>query len=96
LELWESDQNKKLKVSSGCLWEVALGKTRNSLACNPICHFFFFFFFGGTGVWTQGLHLELLHQPLFCDCFSRDRASRTISLGLALNHDPPDLCLLCS
>jgi hypothetical protein len=25
----------------------------------------FFFFFCGTGVWTQGLHLEPLHQPFF-------------------------------
>jgi hypothetical protein len=24
---------------------------------------FFFFFFCGAGVWTQGLHLEPLHQP---------------------------------
>jgi hypothetical protein len=25
----------------------------------------FFFFGGGTGALTQGLHLELLHQPIF-------------------------------
>jgi hypothetical protein len=31
--------------------------------------FFFFFFFCSTAVWTQGLHLELLHQPFFCDGF---------------------------
>jgi hypothetical protein len=29
--------------------------------------FLFFFFFSGIGVWTQGLHLEALHQPFFCD-----------------------------
>jgi hypothetical protein len=29
----------------------------------------FFFFFGGTGAWTQGLHLEPLHQPYFCERF---------------------------
>jgi hypothetical protein len=28
--------------------------------------------------------------------FFRDRVSRTILPGLALNHDPPDLCLLSS
>jgi hypothetical protein len=28
------------------------------------------FFFCGTRAWTQGLHLEPLHQPFFCDgCF---------------------------
>jgi hypothetical protein len=27
----------------------------------------FFFFFCGTGTWTQGLHLETLHQPYFWD-----------------------------
>jgi hypothetical protein len=27
--------------------------------------FFFSFFFCGTGVWTQGLYLEPLHQPFF-------------------------------
>jgi hypothetical protein len=26
---------------------------------------FFFFFFCGTGAWTQGLHLQPLHQPFF-------------------------------
>jgi hypothetical protein len=26
---------------------------------------FLFLFFCGTGVWTQGLHLEPLHQPFF-------------------------------
>jgi hypothetical protein len=26
-----------------------------------------FFFFCGTGAWTQDLHLELLHQPYFCE-----------------------------
>jgi hypothetical protein len=54
-------------------------------------------FFGGTGVWTQGLYLEPLHQPflLWWDCF-QDRVSQTICLGLALNHDPPNLYLLSS
>jgi hypothetical protein len=29
------------------------------------CFFFFLFFFGSTQAWTQGLHIELLHQPFF-------------------------------
>jgi hypothetical protein len=29
---------------------------------DPDSHFFIFF---STGVWTQGLHLESLHQPFF-------------------------------
>jgi hypothetical protein len=28
-----------------------------------------FFFFCSTRVWTQGLHLEPLHQPYFCEGF---------------------------
>jgi hypothetical protein len=32
----------------------------------------------------------------FCDGFCGDRVSWTICQGLALNHDPPDLCLLNS
>jgi hypothetical protein len=47
--------------------------------------FFFLFFFCGTGVWTQGLHLEPLHQPflwfvLFC-LFFQDRVFWTICPG---------------
>jgi hypothetical protein len=30
-----------------------------------------FFFFGSTGVWNQGLHVDPLYQPFFCDCFFR-------------------------
>jgi hypothetical protein len=29
----------------------------------------FFFFFLSTGAWTQGIHLEPLHQPFFCEGF---------------------------
>jgi hypothetical protein len=29
----------------------------------------FFSFFGGTGAWTQGLHIKPLHQPYFCEGF---------------------------
>jgi hypothetical protein len=52
-------------------------------------------FFWGTGAWTQGFHLEPLHQTLFLSVFSI-WVSWTICLRLALNHDPPDLCLLSS
>jgi hypothetical protein len=38
----------------------------------------FFSFFGGTGDWTQGLHLELLHQPYFYESFFEIRSCRTI------------------
>jgi hypothetical protein len=31
--------------------------------------FCFVLFLCGTGVWTQGLHLESYHQPFFCDFF---------------------------
>jgi hypothetical protein len=30
---------------------------------------FLVLFFCGTGVWTQGLHFEPLHQPYFCEGF---------------------------
>jgi hypothetical protein len=41
-----------------------------------------FIYFDNTGVWTQGLHLELLHQPYFFfnGCFW-DRVSQTICPG---------------
>jgi hypothetical protein len=41
----------------------------------------FLHFFCGTGAWTQGLHLEPLHQPYFCERFFRDKVLRTICLG---------------
>jgi hypothetical protein len=40
-----------------------------------------FFFFCGTRVWTQGLHLEQLHQPFFCAGFFQGRVSQTICPG---------------
>jgi hypothetical protein len=47
---------------------------------DKILNFFFFFFFWCAGVWTQGLHLEPLHQPFFCDGIFQDRVSWTICL----------------
>jgi hypothetical protein len=42
------------------------------------------------------LPLEPLHQPFFLMDFFEIGSLGTICLGLALNCDPPDLCLLCS
>jgi hypothetical protein len=42
---------------------------------------FCFVLFCCTGVWTQGLHLEPLHQPFFVMDFFWDRVSWTICLG---------------
>jgi hypothetical protein len=41
----------------------------------------FFFFFCSAGAWIQGLHLDPLHQPYFCDGLFWDRVSRAICLG---------------
>jgi hypothetical protein len=41
----------------------------------------FFFSFCCTRAWIQGLHLEPLHQPLFCDGFFWDTVSWTICPG---------------
>jgi hypothetical protein len=46
--------------------------------------------FSSTGTWTQGLHLQPLHQPFFVMVFFRDQVC------LALNCYPPDFCLLSS
>jgi hypothetical protein len=40
-----------------------------------------FCFVLGTGTWTQGLHLEPLHQSFFVMGFFQDRVSRTIFPG---------------
>jgi hypothetical protein len=40
-------------------------------------------------------HLCNFASP-FCVEYFQDSVSRTICLGLALNHDPPDLYLLSS
>jgi hypothetical protein len=39
------------------------------------------FFFCSTGAWTQGLHLEPLHQPIFCEGFLEIGSWGTICLG---------------
>jgi hypothetical protein len=61
--------------------------------------FFFFFFFWWHWCLNSGPH-NLLGRCLYWWSHSTklfwDRVSRTICLGLALNYDPPDLCLLSS
>jgi hypothetical protein len=54
------------------------------------------FFFLGTGAWTQGLHLEPLHQTFFIKGFFWDRVSWNYLPGLASDHDPSNLCFLSS
>jgi hypothetical protein len=39
----------------------------------------FLFCFYGIGVWTQGLHLEPLHQPFFVLGFSRQGLANYLS-----------------
>jgi hypothetical protein len=52
----------------------------------------FFGFFCSTRVWTQGLHLEPLHQPFFGMTFFKIGSWQLFPR--ASNSDPPDLCLL--
>jgi hypothetical protein len=54
-----------------------------------------FFFFCCTGVWTQGVHLEPLHQP-FCNELLLRQGLTNCLPTLALTHESPDLCLLSS
>jgi hypothetical protein len=60
---------------------------------NILCISFTFFFH--TEVRTQGLHLELLHQPFFVMGFF-EIGSLELFAQLSSNQDPPDLCLLSS
>jgi hypothetical protein len=48
------------------------------------------FFFFGTGVWTQDLHLEPLHQPFFVMGFFKTGLVNYLP-WLASNCDTPDL-----
>jgi hypothetical protein len=54
-----------------------------------------FLFFDSTRAWTQGLHLEPLHQPFLCYVFSKHGLMNYLPT-IASNQDPPDLCLLSS
>jgi hypothetical protein len=58
-----------------------------------------FSFFAALGfelkVWTQGLHLEPLHQPSFCEGFFKiGSCGRNYVPELASSRGPPDLGLL--
>jgi hypothetical protein len=53
-----------LSQVSSCLWFSAVWKLYMRLDVD-----IFIYLFWGTGAWTQGLHLEPLHQPYFCEGF---------------------------
>jgi hypothetical protein len=53
---------------------------------------FFFFCVWGTGVWTQGPHLELLCQHFTVKGFSKQGLVNYLP-GLVSNHDPWSLSL---
>jgi hypothetical protein len=55
--------------------------------------FFFFLWYWGS---NSGPSPWATPPALFCEGFYSDRVSRIICLGLALNHDSPDLCFLSS
>jgi hypothetical protein len=76
-----------------------------SHSTNPFVLGSFFFLRGsaGTLVWQlRASHLPMqasYHLSLsttICIGYFQNRVSQTICRGLALNHDPPDLCLLSS
>jgi hypothetical protein len=46
-----------------------------------LCCFSFFLFFGSTEAWTEGLHLESLHQPYFCEGFFKIESHKLFALG---------------
>jgi hypothetical protein len=53
-----------------CCWSSSHQASQEVLPLEqslPVARCFFFFF--STGVWTQGLHLEPLHQPFFVRVF---------------------------
>jgi hypothetical protein len=52
--------------------------------------FFFLWYYGSN----SGLTPWATPPVIFCHGCFLDRILRTICLGLASNHDPPDLCLL--
>jgi hypothetical protein len=89
---------------SGIIYVYSLESFQVRVSC-----FFFFFFNVGLGFQLRASYLLgstpwAIHPALVrvCVCvwwgffFFWDRISRTIYPGLALNHDPPDLCLLTS
>jgi hypothetical protein len=49
-----------------------------------------------AALWFELADASATPPALFCDRFFKDRVLKTICLGLALNCDSPDLCLLTS
>jgi hypothetical protein len=60
--------------------------------CVSVC-ILWFFFFSGSGVWTQGLHLEPLCLPFFVLGIFEIGACKLLP-GWLRTRDPPDLCFL--
>jgi hypothetical protein len=59
--------------------------------------FYEYFFFFGTGVWTQGLHLEpFISTPFIVLRFFQGKFLRNYLPGLTLSLYPPDLCPVSS
>jgi hypothetical protein len=71
-------------------------KILHSFCCCCCCFLALGFELRASCLWGRpSYHLATL-PTLFCDRFFQDKASRTICLGLALNWNPADLCLLSS
>jgi hypothetical protein len=62
-EIGESLESRSLRPTSAIYRDTIL-KKKNPTNWNRKINFFF-----STGAWTQGLHLEPLPQPFFCDGF---------------------------
>jgi hypothetical protein len=60
----------RVSVEGGCL--LAPSDTP-ALGFTSVAAFLVAFFFCSTGIWTQGIHLEPLHQPFFVMSFSKIR-----------------------
>jgi hypothetical protein len=76
------------------IWFALLRKTHWPPYCENKRSILFFFFFLQFWGLISGLHLEPLHQPNFWWWGFLRQGLMNYLPGLALNCDPPDLCLL--